>query len=430
MYQIFLKLLSVVICFILIVGCSNKATTSESDFGTNSSAVINSYTEEGGSGNASPEESISNGGTNSEKTSNSKDTSSNEVVVDGITDSNVQKYSGTRDPFYWPFSEKSIWNMPIGSNAKLKAANFDGMGKDGHGNKFASYISIDEEYIFKVPAGSPIVDVFSPSSWNKRWPGNEILGKMQIPSDFYLADATKNSTPNNCTAFLMPDGRTIKQLEPACRLGTGNTHIVGWLYDDVDIYGEGIGGTHYGSGLSAIGGSIRKGELISDEPIKHAIKLNVHAKKYLYYDANSGEGFVWPADRNDSYAASGDMAYGGVDPELRMGTLLTIPQNITAQSIGIRTAVGEKLFYALQNYGCYIVDDSAWNAYAWSAEAGVVEEVKAKYGIDLNTGNSKDAYYKDAIALIENLYIVTNNGPSSIGGGGTPCKPLAPDFKE
>ena len=311
--------------------------------------------------------------------------------------------------------------MPIGSGAKLEKANF----------KEEYCISIDDEYLVKVPEGSPTVDVYSPSAWNARWPGQRKLGTMQVPANFYLADAQGNSTPNNCAAFLMPDGRTIRQLEPCCRLETGNARIVGWLHsEDQDIFGDGIKGTHYGSGLSAIGGSIRKGELTSDEPIKHALKLNVYAKNYLYYDRSAKKGYIWPADRHDSYAASGGNAYGGSNPNLRMGTLLTIPKNITAESLGIKTKVGKKLFYALQNYGCYIADDSAWSCYAFSAEDGVRNEVQAKYGISLNSNrNNNDAYYKDSMKLIQSLYIVTNNSPTSIGGGGTPCKPLAPDFK-
>ena len=338
-----------------------------------------------------------------------------------IDDDGKVRYPGTRDPFYWPFSETSVWNMPIGSNAQLQKANF--------GDAYS--IGVDEEYIVKVPEGSPTVEVKSPSAWNKRWPGNLHQGYMQVPSDFYLADSSVNSTPNNCAAFIMPDGRTIKQLEPTCRLGTGNTHIVGWLHSEyLDIYGEGIQGTHYGSGLSAIGGSIRKGELTSDEPIRHAIKLNVWAKKYCYYDPNENRGYVWPADRNDSYASSGSNAYGGTNPNIRMGTLLTIPKYITAESLGIRSEVGKKIFYALQNCGCYIVDNSAWDNYSFSMEDGVREEVRSKYGLDVICDrNSGIQYYYDALKMIENLYIVTNNSPNSIGGGGTPCKPLAPKFK-
>ncbi len=332
-----------------------------------------------------------------------------------------EKYSGTRDPWLWPFSATSIWNMPIGSNAQLKKAGFEP----------ENVMSIDDEYIYKVPEGSPLVDVYAPATWNKRWPGGRHLGKMLVPSNFYLADARKGYTPNNCTAFLMPDGRTIRQLEPACRLGTGNTPIVGYLHEqDQDLYGAGIKGTHYGSGLSSIGGSIRSGELTSDEPIRHALKLNVLAKKYLYYDRKEFCGYIWPADRNDSYAGHGDLAYGGSDPALRMGTLLTIPKNVTIESLGIKTEVGKKLFYALQNYGCYIADDSAYSCYAWSAEHNVKDQVMQKYGINLNTTNAQEPYFQDSTKLIQSLYIVTNNSPTSIGGGGTPCKPLAPDFQK
>ncbi len=111
---------------------------------------------------------------------------------------------------------------------------------------------------------------------------------------------------------------------------------------------------------------------------------------------------MWSADCHDSYATSGNNAYGGTNPNLKTGTLLTIPKNMTAESLGITTQVGKKLFYALQDYGCYIADDSAWSCYVFSAESGVCDEVQAKYGISLNTNrNSNDNYYKDAMKLIQ-----------------------------
>ena len=110
-----------------------------------------------------------------------------------------------------------------------------------------------------------------------------------------------------------------------------------------------------------------------------------------------------------------------------MGTLLVIPQGITPESLGINTEVGKKIFYALQSYGAYVVDDSAWDCYALSVENTVVDEVKEKYGI-LLTGDS-GTYFEDIQKMIENLHIVTNNTKDSIGGGGTPVKPLAPDLE-
>ena len=359
----------------------------------------------------------------SENTSSTEQTSS--VTLSQNESSSEQeiqyeKYPGTRDPWLWPFAATSIWNMPIGSEAKLKPAGFQ-VGEKLH---------TDIEHHIKVPAGSPIVEVKAPYEWNQRWPGTRVIGQMQVPADLIIADATATQMPNACSAFLMPDGRTIRQLEPTCRLETGDAPIVGYLHnEDQDLYGDGIKGTHYGSGLSAIGGSIRKGELTSDQPIRHALKLNVWGRKYLYYDKKTDCGYVWPADRHDGYAATGEDAYGGSDPDLRMGSLLTIPQNVTAESLGIKTEVGKKIFYAVQNYGCYIADDTIGDNFGWSVENGVCEEVVREYGFKLDTSNSNSQYFKDMMSLITNLYIVTNNSPTSVGGGGTPCKPLAPDFK-
>ncbi|MBQ2704678.1 MAG: hypothetical protein IJF58_03925 [Clostridia bacterium] len=430
----YIKIVCALLCVIVLVACNaNTAGTDassensstylppwlRSDVSSVKSKEPSSQTNSKGSSEKSSDNASSKNSAASQKTSSKTPSAASQIPT--INVNGFEKYSGTRDPWLWPFAATSIWNMPIGSDAKLQKANF----------KEEYCISIDDEYLVKVPEGSPTVDVYAPSGWQTRWPGNRKLGTMQVPANFYLADARQGSTPNNCAAFLMPDGRTIRQLEPCCRLETGNARIVGYLHDeDQDIFGEGIKGTHYGSGLSAIGGSIRKGELTSDEPIKHALKLNVYAKNYLYYDRSAKQGYIWPADRHDSYAASGGNAYGGSNPNLRMGTLLTIPKNITAESLEITTQVGKKLFYALQNYGCYIADDSAWSCYAWSAEDGVRDEVQAKYGINLNTNrNSNDNYYRDSMKLIQNLHIVTNNSPTTIGGGGTPCKPLAPDFK-
>jgi len=333
-----------------------------------------------------------------------------------------EKYSGTRNPFYWPFAATSIWNMPIGSGAVLKKAPFVA----------ERVVKTDVEYVIQVQESDPVVELYAPNSFKNCWPGKRLLGTMKVPYDFILPDVEGNHSPNNCATFIQPDGRSLIQLEPCCRVEAG-AQIVGHKCKfDIDIYGAGIQGTHYGSGLSAFGGSIRLGELTSDEPIKHALKLNVYAKKYLYYDENTDKGYIWPADRHDSYANKDDdnRAYGGTMPELRMGTLLTIPKDITAESLGLKTEVAKKIFYALQNYGCYIVDDSATDTYDWSVQSGVAEEVKAKYGFDLRaTSSQNNDYYKDSMKMFQNLYIVTNNSPTSIGGGGTPCKPLAPDFE-
>jgi hypothetical protein len=319
----------------------------------------------------------------------------------------------TRDPWLWPFDSRSIWNVPIGSEARYEPANLPKPG----------YCGIDHERFFKLSKGDPVREIYPPSTWGKRWPGdrNRLLGRMPVPDDLIIPDAKPPDTPNECTAFLMPDGRTIKQLEPTCRLERGGP-IVGWPREDQDLYGMGLYGTHWGSGLSTLGGSVRLGELTGKAPIHHAIKLNLWGKWLAYQGATPG--FRWPADRHDDGA---DKLYLGKNPKLAMGSLLALPPSATPQKLGITTEVGRKLFHALQDYGAYVSDDSAWDDVDLCAELGVEDEVKSKYGLELS--GKKGPLYDDRARLVQALMIVDNNGPNSVGGGGKPRRPLAPPLR-
>ena len=73
------------------------------------------------------------------------------------------------------------------------------------------------------------------------------------------------------------------------------------------ILGDGAWGAHGGSGLSAIGGTIRSGELSPDAPpIPHALKLEGFAHDQ-YYSGTQGKEeawtmYKWPALGHDIYA--------------------------------------------------------------------------------------------------------------------------------
>jgi len=56
-----------------------------------------------------------------------------------------------------------------------------------------------------------------------------------------------------------------------------------YVFDDQDIYGSGMVGAHGGSGLSAIGGALRCGELTpTSGAIRHALKMNLFGRKNIY----------------------------------------------------------------------------------------------------------------------------------------------------
>jgi len=316
----------------------------------------------------------------------------------------------TRKKFLWPFSPQSPWNMPIGSGAKYVPANI----------QQAYFAGADEEYIYKINANDPVRSVYAPGAWGPgRCTGTTSQGTMQFPDSLIVPDATNSSTPNNSSAFLMPDGQNIVQLNPLARCKAGS-NVYGWRDANVSSYGDGISGSHGGSGLSAIGGSVRLGELTGSAPIRHALKIELWAEKYYYYSgANSG--YRWPADRADNYAAD---AYHGTNKSLVQGSLLAIPPKVTETSLGLQTAAGRKLFHALQDYGAYVVDDSAWDCHSMAVEKGVIDQFRNTYGYDLQ--GTSGTFYDDYMKLFKALAIVDNNRSDNVGGGGTPRAPLAP----
>ena len=220
-------------------------------------------------------------------------------------------------------------------------------------------------------------------------------------------------------------------MQPTCRATSTSTYATGYpTKGGVDIYDEGSYGSHWGSSLSTLGGSIRVGELTGDGQIHHALKIMPYAKTDLHFDWED-MGFKWPATTADGYASD---TYGGTNPNVLMGSLLAIDPSATVESLGITTEVGKKLFFALQNYGAYIVDDSFGPRYNFGGDINISAEVKKAYGINLwakaskATDSQNAAYAKDMKALIDNLKVVTNNSKKRVGGGGTPRQPLAPNL--
>jgi hypothetical protein len=345
--------------------------------------------------------------------------SSKEILISQQTNSSIQSQDPkSRDKWLWPFSSTSIWNMPIGATAKYVPAHL----------QKANFFGADREYFYKLKDSDPKRQVLSPGSFGPgRCTGTQSMQlSLPVPDNLIVPDATSQpySTPNNAAAFLMPDGKTIEQLEPLARCTAGG-NIHGWRHPwgGVDIYGDGIKGTHFGSGLSAIGGSIRRGELTNDEPIRHVIKILVWGKKYLHY-SQSVPGYRWPADRADQYASR---EYKGTNPKLVQGSLLAIPPSVTMTDLGLKTPAAKKIFKALQNYGAYIVDDAYWDAHYIAVEKGVTEEFRARYGYDFE-GTSGD-FYNDIMKIFPALQIVDNNRPDNIGGGGRLRAPLAPPIE-
>ena len=263
--------------------------------------------------------------------------------------------------------------------------------------------------------------MFRIGSWRNRASGTQDLGiNLPLPAPLLLPDANSIETPNNASAFLLPDGNTLVQFNATTRPQVGSD-LYGVPFANAHLDGDGIEGGHGGSGLSSIGGTLRIGELTGDDPIQHVLKVNLWARKFLSYSQGDqgGLGFRWPAIKADGYANA--TTYGGTVPELVMGSLLAIPPTITAASLGISTEPGLKLFNALRDYGAYVADDTAFNTHAFAMESGALQDFNARYGYDFD--NNEGPFFDDVMALFSSLNVVDNNSVNAIGGGGTLRQP-------
>ncbi len=360
--------------------------------------------------------------------------------------------------FMHPFASDSIWYTRISDFATYLPTGFEWTYKDSDGKTQSASYGLDEELQRTTTYDDDLVYVFEPrvlqalyaadnsvaTMSNDRWTALTQEGlaravanaganpiRMYVPAGQFLNETTVNQdkAPNACTAIVQPDG-TVYELQPGVRWTDASGNVAGYVCgyawtgrDDLGrpasningTSGSGIEGSHWGSGITALGGSIRVGELTGSGQIEHALKIDIYAARYLYYNNTLRKGFTDPAWLNDSYAPNG--GYGGTNTDLLMGSHLAIPKWMTADGLGIQTEVGRKLFYTMQNYGAYIVDDSAWEAYNFCAEYGVAEEVLETYNIcikkgmlysqtDANIISASNAFAGDMRLIMTNLCIV------------------------
>lgn len=326
-----------------------------------------------------------------------------------------------RDPYKWPFAQNSIWNLPIHENAVYVDAKIGVPAQAGLLN--------DEDYLVLTPS-APSTQIYTNyAGWDRnknRCPQEgPLLFNAPIPGNFVINQSNwLGDTPNAGLAVLMPDGVTIKQTQPFARCNAGSYGTSQYVFGDVNIYEDGIEGAHGGSHMSAIGGTIRLGELVPGGTIRHAIKINLYAAKYLYYDEATG-GKRWPAPQADGYAPSVYGTLGNPEYECRMGALLALKSDLDLNSLNFETGSNGPamiLAKAFQDYGAYIVDDTYWDVVAipteFSPEGRVNDEFYDAWGYHFETGTNTP-FGRDMAKIITRLHVITNNTASTTGGGPT-----------
>ena len=335
-----------------------------------------------------------------------------------------------RDPLQQPFHHLSIWNMPIGSHAQYVPANIQSATQAG--------MTIDEDLIVLTPH-APMTEIYRcDAGWSRDKSRCQIDGpvllKAPMPTDFVVSPETWDGlTPNSGLAILMPDGRTIKQNQPFARCQAGGYGTTRYLFEDEDLYGMGYYGADGATNLSAIGGALRVGELVPGAgPIRHVLKVNLYAAKNVYFDAVT-KGFRWPAKRADSYAERTYGTQGTPVKDCLMGALLALPATLDLNDLNLQTEPARRLARAFQDYGAYLVDDTAWDVFAivteWGPRGRVKDEFEKAWGFPIISSRLDTPWAQDMQTLFTQLHVVVNNGPKSIGGGGTPRVPLVEPLK-
>jgi hypothetical protein len=324
--------------------------------------------------------------------------------------------AGTRNAVLWPFASNSPWNTPIGSGAAYESPTAPKTNAFRTWN-VSTWMNTTQYSvpIYTATMSDPVVTLNDPS--------HGVVTTARVPSSAVPAAGTDSNM-----AIIQPDGRTLDVW--VAKWSSSNTIDVSRLEWN-SLSGSGLGpqGGIRASGLSSIGGLIRRWEVDPTDPnytggaIRHALAVSVPGNMMLYtggstgYDAlgyGNSKGYQWPASEQD-YVSPWD--YKGPVP---MGSLLAIPKSVNLANLGL-SASGYKMAKAVQDYGAYVVDMSGpTGSVTFYGEPSIAPTTFANDVL----GPSWSA--RDLTIIRSNMVVISNSSPTSIGGGGTPLAPTAP----
>lgn len=360
--------------------------------------------------------------------------------------------SAVREPYTWPFSRDSIWNLPIGADAVYVNATTT--------RATSMAMHVDPNVIILKPNAPNTSVYFNDDGWSTV-PGRcdaegGVLFSAPIPANFRVNGSgwpgnPHGVKPNYATAILQSDNHTLIQGQPFARCFDPVTQTLmaptmlwsdksnGWPQED--LYGRGNSGAHGGSRLSSIGGAVRLGELVPGGVIRHAMKvaLDGHTNLYRYNATDNPTSFRWPATTQDGCWKT---CYGGSNPAVEMGSLLALKR--TFDVAALESGPGKILAQAFQDYGAYVSDDAFWSVYGimteLSPDRDVIDEFNDTWNFPMNVAANADTpWSRDLHTIFGALHVIDNwnealyntvaasNGTLGAGGG-APWVAWAPDF--
>jgi hypothetical protein len=302
-----------------------------------------------------------------------------------------------RSPYAWPFSWDSIWNMPISASATYAATGIS-----------VTYDYSTEGYAVENNCTDPNQPVKTLT--------NSHNGTISVHCDPRMSGAGQW---NDTFALLRTDGDSAAQgqtlqLQPGGNPNVGG--VGGYTVPDVSITtSQGITGAHGGSSLSCLGGTLTLADLTGAGVISHACKVLFNG--LMFY---SQRGFQWPAGNADGgFDQPGNVNYyGGSNPLIVEGALLALPPSINPLTRYTDPLI-RRIATALQNFGCYIVDNTA----SGPGNATAVIEMNWDAAPAFKGGPTFNA---DLLRMYEDLQVISNSTEATPGGGALGTRRLAP----
>ncbi|MCP2193838.1 hypothetical protein LX14_001528 [Williamsia deligens] len=324
-----------------------------------------------------------------------------------------------------PFADTSVWNTPIGSGARYVPA---GLPRVPRGDVWAPMPQDDGNHLIFTP-DAPLTAVHqSGAGWTgrSRCPATgPTLFSAPIPRDYVVP----SSNENEGAAVLMADKRTVRLVTPLARCSVGGPATAMDSSGPVDIYGDGLSTRPGGAGLTGNpGGVLRLGDLAPGPATgpRHALRILVDTAQVLFRCRTDAQCSRWPAATSDRGSVGG---YGTIgnnrNTAMRMGSLLAIPADIDLARLGLETDPGRQLAWTMQNFGAYIADSTGGASFGFVTERGpqgsFADTFRREHGFPFaQRVRDNTPWSRDVQRIMVALAVVDDNGPTSIGGGGTP----------
>jgi hypothetical protein len=303
--------------------------------------------------------------------------------------------SGTRDPSQVPFASDSVFNLPLGSGAQWQQN-----GQLASANAYINTASASgyNENIYTGSGSDPLVTVTNfagaggtPGTFQVHIPA----GAQPAPgSDGTLSvDDTTNGTWYSFGGFHWTGSNSATVAQGSAESDSGSG-----IADDNSDWDEGVG-------------TLRESDLQAGT-IDHMLRVELPTSM-LESVSNSAyqlASYAWPQTQEDG---NGPSLYSGTVP---FGVTIGIPAYVAEPANVAANPGANMLWQALQDHGAMVRDSGGGgNTVTFQADQNVSPDDPLIQGME--------QYSSEIIGATQ---ILTNQGPNSVNGGGTPIVPLDP----